>query len=395
MSGPIPEAEANDATRVTSAPEPSARQWQALARFADRYAALEEGASGALGEAAAEAALKVSGLWRDHDLTGLAEALLKTAEALRAAGLWDAVADGASPMRGVLQRALAPDTIDQIGPLILELRGELRAVRGLAARLDAWQALLAGPTGAALATGVTRLLEAMRDTDAAGLGRDTLRLVEALSETGAVGWLADNIGYLTDTITRLSSVTPMALEAAGPLLERARDDLGFAHRLAEVGRGLGDILAGPTGAAITATLADLGRWSHAHDPAGLAQEVIELLGAWRDAGVFPVLREASGALADLTASWNRLRNADDGGRAAAQALFADTARSLDAWRRWRGEQVAEQVPASGGLKGLYRLLTDARVQDGLCEAATLLHALHEGRAQTNPPSPPTRRRDGA
>ncbi|MDA8191994.1 MAG: hypothetical protein M0Z68_11155, partial [Gammaproteobacteria bacterium] len=288
----------------------------------------------------------------------------------------------------------APDTIDQIGPLILELRGELRAVRGLAARLDAWQALLAGPTGAALTTGVARLLEATRNTDVAGLGRDILRLVEALSETGTVGWLADNIGYLTDTITRLSSVTPMALEAMGPLLERARDDLGFAHRLAEMGRGLGDILAGPTGAAITATLADLSRWSHANDPAGLAQEVIELLGAWRDAGVFPVLREASGALADLTASWNRLRNADDGG-AAAQTLFADTARGLDAWRRWRGAQVAEQTPASGGLKGLYRLLTDARVQDGLCEAATLLHALHEGRAQTNPPSRPTRGRDGA
>ncbi len=391
MSGPIPEADPNNATRVTSPPGLSARQWQALARLADRYAVLEEGAAGPLGEAAAGAALKASGLWRDHDdLTGLAEVLLKAAEALRAAGLWDAIADGAAPMREVLRRALEPETISHVGPLILELRAELRAVQGLAARLDAWQALLAGPTGAALTASVTRLLEATRDIDVAGLGRDILRLVETLSQTGAVGWLADNIAYLTDTITRLSSAAPAALEAAGPLLDRARDDLLFAHRLAEMGRGLSHILAGPTGTAITAMLADLGRWAGATDTAGLARELTDLLGAWRDAGVFPVLREAGGALADLAASWNRLQNAGDGGDAAAHALFADAARGLDAWRRWRGEQ----APAPGGLKGLYRLLTDARVQDGLCEAATLLHALHEGRAQTSPPPRP-RGRDGA
>lgn len=376
MSGPLFETDTEDATRVTSAPGLSARQWQALARLADRYAALEEGASGALGEAAAGAALKASGLWRDHDLTGLSEALLKTAEAWRAAGLFDAIADGAAPMREVLRGALDHDTIDRLGPLILELR----AVQGLAARLDAWVALLAGPAGAALASGFMRLLDATRDADVAGLGHDLLRLAEALSQTGALGWLADNMAYLTDTITRLSSAAPAVMEAAGPLLEHARDDLLFAHRLAEMGRALGEILAGPMGAAITGGLADLGRWSRANDTAALACELTELLNAWRETGVFPVLREAGGAIADLAASWRRLREAGGEGDAAAHALFGDAARGVDAWRRWRGEQ----APAPGGVKGLYRLLTDARVQDGLREATTLLRALRETHAPTAP-----------
>lgn len=395
MSGPIPQTDPKDATRVGHTPELSGAQWQALARLADRYAALEEGAAGPLGGAAVGAALKASGLWRDHDLAGLAQAALKAAEALRAAGVFDAIADGAAPATESLRRALAGEGLDRIGPLILELRGALRAVQGLGARLDAWQAFLTGPAGAALVSGSVRLLEATRDTDVEGLGRDALRLLETLSQTGAIGWLADNMTYVTDTMARLSSLAPGALEAAGPLLDRARDDLLFAHRLADMGRGLGDILTGPTGAALTGLLTDLGRWSSDKDAAGFAQELAEVLAAWRDAGVLPVLRDGGLALAGIATSWDGLRKASDGGDAAAHALFANAARALDAWRHARDEATGDTPPTPGGLKGLYRLLTDTRVQEGLREAAIMLRALDGARAARTPKPPGAPRHEGA
>ncbi|MHB1513194.1 MAG: hypothetical protein ACYCTF_14220 [Acidiferrobacter sp.] len=346
MSGPLPETDPQDATRIPAgASELNARQWQALARMAERYATLEEASDGPLGAIASETVRKASGLWRDHDLARLAREILEAAEALRDAGVFAAIRDGARPAKAALGRAVDAETLKGMGAEILALRDGWRTVQRLIARLEAIEKWIEGPAAGVLTETWVRWLDATRDTDVTGLGHELLRILEGLSHTGALARLADDLPYLVDTVAQLARMAPALLEAAGPVLAQTRADLAFAHALADKGRGLADVWKGPTGEALSRAATEFSLWATEHDIAGLAQDMTALLAAFRDAGLFPAAREAGLALAGLASTWQ-------GVQAAARA--------------------DGQNDSPGGAKGLYRLLMDPRVQDGLRQGALLL-----------------------
>ncbi len=376
MSGPLPETGPESSTRIPAgACELSTRQWQALARMADRYAAFEDVAGGPLGDVATKTAERASSLLRDHDLPRLAHEILEAAEALSSAGVFAAIGEGARPAKEALGRTLDAEGMAKAGAAILELHDQWQAVRRLTARLETIEAWFEGPAAGALAQAFTRLLDATRDTDVARLGHDLLKLLGTLSRTGALSRLADEVPYVIDTVARLARMAPSWLDAAGPALAKARADLAFAHALADTGRAVGDLGKGPAGEALARAAAELSLWASGHDVAGLTQEVVALLASWRRADVFPAAREAGLALAGLAASWERAQAAAGGDGQAMQGLFLGISRTLDRMQRVRADFARGQDESPGGLKGLYRLLMDARVQDGLRQGAALLQAL--------------------
>ncbi len=387
MSGPLPETGPEGSTRVpTGACELDARQWQALARLAERYAALEDAAAGPLGDVATQAALKTSGLLRDHDLPKLANEVLEAAQALSRAGVFTAISENASPAKETLGRAVDAQSIKRMGATVLELREELRTAQRLVTRLEAIEGWFEGPAAGALAQAFVRLLDATRDTDVTGLGRDLLRILKTLSETGVLGRLADNLPYLVDTVTRLSRLAPSLLDAAGPVLEQARADLAFAHTLADMGRGVAEIWQGPTGEALARAATELSAWASQHDAVGLAQEIAALLASWRRAGVFPAVHETGLSLAGLASSLEQVQKATSADGQSLKDLTTGVSQVLDRWRRIRTGDADGQGDSPGGIRGLYQLLTEARVQDGLRQGALLLQALMDAGASTHGPA---------
>lgn len=382
MSGPLPETGQEGATGIPAgACELDARQWQALARLAERYAALEDAAGGPLGDVATRTALKASGLLRDHDLPRLTNELLEAARALSRAGVLTAISENAAPAKEALGRVIDPESIKRMGATVLELREELRTAQRLGARLEAIEGWFEGPAAGALAQAFVRLLDATRDTDVTGLGRDLLRILKTLSETGILGRLADNLPYLADTVGRLSRLAPSLLDAAGPALEQARADLAFAHALADTGRGLAEFWQGPAGEALARAATELSAWASQHDAVGLAQEIAALLASWRSGGVFPAVHEAGLALAGLASSLERAQKTAAADGQSLKDLSTGISQVLERWQRIRANGADGQGDSPGGVKGLYRLLTDARVQDGLRQGALLLQALTDAGAR--------------
>ncbi len=343
--------------------------------MAERYAALEDASNGPLGDVAGEAMRKASGLWHGHDLPTLTGEILQAAEALRDAGVFAAIRDGAQPAKEALGRTIDAEALKEIGTAALALRDEWRTVQRLSARLRALETWVESPTAGALADAWARWLEATRDTELTRLGRDLLRILETLSRSGALARLADDLPALIDTVAHLAHMAPALLEAAGPLLNQARMDLAFAHKLADRGRNVAEIWKGPTGEALSRAATELSAWAAEHNVAGLAQEITALLATLRDAGLFPAVREAGLALTGLASSWRRVQAAASADGHAIKDISAAAGETLDRWRHLRAGLADGQGDSPGGIKGLYHLLRDPRVQDGLRQGALLLSGL--------------------
>ncbi len=365
MSGPLP----GDGRQGPWDAGLSAGQWQALAHLAERVARLEEAADGPLGQGLADALTTASGTLAEHDLAGLARETLSALEALRAAGVLRALADNAETLAVLRDTRLDRATFAALTQVLNEVRADWRTWHDLARRLRASQEWLSGPGGEALAAAFTRVSGLLDRPDLERLAGELGDVLTALSESGALRALAANLPDLLAGARRLIPQGPAALADLGETLDALRADIASAHRLLEGLRGLEDLWRGPGGEALAGVVVALSRLNR-EEWVGLARDIAGLLQNWRAAGVFPALESAGGWLADaaqslplLVADWAARWNTPEG-----EAIRASLA-------RLRAALGAPESHPGGGLKGLYALLTDARVQDGLYRASVIVSAL--------------------
>ncbi len=376
MSGPIP----TESTRsVGSVPQTylDPDQWQALARLADRVMALEEAGRGPLGQAAGDWALKAAAVVQGHDLETLSQDVWRALEALSDAGLWATVADSARTLKNSLDAVpFDPAAIQKAIVSAEGLERDVRVLRGFAERLLALQEFLAGPVGQALSEAWVTWSAATEGLNLATLGQELAQTLKALSESGSLRFLADNLPSLAASLRHISATSPELVAALGPLVDTVREDLTLAHKLAAWIRHTEAFLAGPAGQAAVGAWVAASQTFTDQDLGGLAGDIVELLLAWRRMGLFPVLRDVGGGLVTLTEVWRAA-----GGSAALQETVGGIAAPSEngpGWQRigalWAAMRTAsaDQPPSEGGVKGLYKLLTDPVVQDGARQAAMIL-----------------------
>lgn len=373
-----------DGAAVVDSPLPDSltpAQWQALARLADRLVALEEAGAGPLGQVASDWALKAAAVVQGRDLETLGEELWRAIQALSQAGLWAAIADNAPYLKSTLDAvpwSALGDTqvIPEIARNAEGLKHDLGVLRALVGRLAALEELWAGPTGQALSEAWVKWSAATEAHDLAALGQDLTRALNALSASGLLRFLSENLAYFADSLRSLGASSPELLAALGPVLKTVREDLLLAHKLAESARHLEPILAGPTGAAAASAWVTASEAFAEKDLGGLARDMVDLLAAWRRMGLFPVLRDAGGGLAAIATMWQ----AADGNAVLQEKLrgWAEPGEGPSRWQQagtlWDTlkNAAATQEPAEGGVKGLYKLLTDPLVQDAVRQGAVLL-----------------------
>lgn len=365
-------------------------QWQALARLADRVVALEAAGKGPLGQAASDWVLKAAAVVQGQDVGALSQDISRALRAVSDAGLWAAIADNARTLKVALDAV--PFDAAAIQKVVVSAEGlgrDVQVLRGFAARLRALEELLAGPLGQALSEAWVTGSAATEGVDLATLGRELAQTLQALSESGSLRFLADKLPSLAASLQHISATSPELVAALGPLVNTVREDLALAHKLAEWIRHTEAFLAGPAGQAVVGAWVATSQTLTDQDLGGLARDVVELMLAWRRMGLFPVLRDVGGGLVTLTEMWRAA-----GGTAALQETvgkIAASSESAPGWRRagalWTAMRTAsaDQPPSEGGVKGLYKLLTDPLVQDGARQAAMILRLVgaslaprHEG-----------------
>ncbi len=378
-----------DAAVVDSAPPVhlTARQWQALARLADRVVALEEAGAGPLGQAVSDWALKAAAVVQGRDLKTLGQEVWRVFEALSEAGLWGAIADNAPSLKSTLDTV--PWDANAIQKVVVTAEGlkrDLQVLRAFAGRLAALEELWAGPAGQALSEAWGTWSAATEPLDLAALGRELTGTLQALSTSGSLKLLSENLPYLADSLKSLGASSPRLLAALGPLLDAAREDLVLAHKLAEWARRLEVFLSGPTGTAAASAWVTASQVFSDQDLGGLTRDIVDLLAAWRRMGLFPILRDAGGGLVAWAELW---RTVD--GSARLQEIVQSWAVPSDGafgWQRagalWHTIKTAsaDQEPAEGGVKGLYKLLTDPLMQDAARQGAIILRLVTTALAQT-------------
>lgn len=376
MSGPLPTGGAHGVGSMPHTPL-TPTQWQALARLADRIMVLEEAGKGPLGQAASDWVLKAAAVVQGQDGKTLGQDVSRALEALSDAGLWAAIADNARTLKNTLDGV--PFDAAAIQKAVVSAEGlgrDVQVLRGFAARLHALEELLAGPVGQELSEAWVTATTATEGLDLATLGQELAQTLKALSESGSLRFLADNLPSLAASLRHISATSPELVAALGPLVDTVREDLTLAHKLAAWIRHTEAFLAGPAGqAAVGAWVAASQKFTD-QDLGGLAGDIVELLLAWRRIGLFPVLRDVGGGLVTLTEVWRAA-----GGGAALQETVGRIAAPSEngpGWQRigalWAAMRTAsaDQPPSEGGVKGLYKLLTDPVVQDGARQAAMIL-----------------------
>lgn len=396
MSGPI-SLEGASIVDSASAARLTEAQWRALARLADRLVALEDAGAGPLGQAASEWALKAAAIAQGRDFATLGQELLQALKGLSEAGVWAAIADHAGSVKTTLDAI--PWDASAIQNLVVNaeaLQHDLAVLRRFAQRLAALEGLLAGPAGQALSETWVEWSTATESLDLAALGKELTQTLHALSESGALRLLSENLPYLANTLKAVSASSPAALSTLGPFFDAVREDMVLAHKLAERARRLEIFLAGPTGTAAIGAWATASQVFVDQDLGGLTRDLVDLLGAWRRMGLFPVLKDAGGGLVALARLWQTA----DGSMRLQELVQSWTAPNPGGpgWQRaaalWEAVKTAsaDQEPAEGGVKGLYKLLADPVVQDAARQAAVMFRlvttVLAQGRSSGPSSNPP-------
>lgn len=380
MSGPIPFGGDEALHRKPdAAAELRPEQWQALARFADTLNALEKAQEGALGQALAETLVKGSGFIRDHDLALITQELVRAVEALSEIGALNAVADNAHYLKNTLSALPAyKNSLADLAQAVEGAREDARTLHGLATRARALDELWAGAGGDAILHSLQQGLSLARGVDFPTIGREILQTLLVLSETGSLQYLTDNLPYVTQSLKQ--TLNPHNIAAMAGMLETARDDIALVHEAAAWLRNAQVFLAGPAGQALTAGLARVSAAIAEKDLAALLDDALDLLVTWRQIGLFPILTDLGKTGVAAATLWQSA----NGQEQLSQWLErANGFQESPAWRQIeaaleafkRGRVDAASVPATGGIKGLYDVLTDARVQQGLRQAAIILQAV--------------------
>lgn len=386
MSGPLPETDHDTAT-----PALTIRQWQALGRLAERWAAIEEAASGPLGDAAADALRRVSENTREQDLARHAKELLTTVKALSDAGLLATLNEHAATLSEALQTLSGLAAGPRFAATLDAAFADLATWHRYAAHLRAAETFLAGTAGQALLADITDAVSALPARELAHAGAATVSAITLLAETGALKVIAESLPALAETARTWA---PLASDVAALFtreLASIRADLTVAHDLAGLVRRLQEFWAGPAGTHAVAAMTEIGRRLGDEDVPGLVREILAVLVAWRDAGALTALREAAAVVAGGAAlAGGHIPGVPE--EAGLRAFVASQGPVIHArWQELRARytRLKAETPeqSAGGLKGLYTLLMDPRVQDGVRAATTLLQAIA---AAPQGPARPTR-----
>ncbi|MHB1516321.1 MAG: helical membrane plugin domain-containing protein [Acidiferrobacteraceae bacterium] len=393
MSGPIPHPEAhNGVGREPAATDDiKPEQWRALGRLADQFVRLEEAAGGSLGTVLTDRIRDLSHANTDYDIGALSQDLLGMLRALSQNGVLQAITDNtayvAQSVRTVSEN---PESLAAIAASTVKgLRNDVQLLHGLAERLRAVQGLLDGPTGAAVTKALAKVSAAYTRYDLSSIGTELAETVQALAQSGLLTLIRDNAAYLKDTTDQLVNLDPDLLKWWGVLRDTIREDLMLAHKAADLARQAQIFLDGPGGTVVTEFLTKASRAFAEHDLGGLGTELVDLLVAWRDMGLFPVLRDATTGLMTIAHTWHQSDVDPLLPRLLKHLQMLDMRGLQEAWHQAHATLDAVKTthdkathPPQGGVKGLYTLLTDPDVQEGLWKATLVIRHIVPPRNNT-------------
>jgi hypothetical protein len=212
----------NQATAPTAPPDAlSPEQWQGLARLAD----LVNAVSGPFAGPMTGALDRTLGMANRHDIGDLAEAVLDTAEALRASGLLALLRDNADLLAQSIRLlvpllARLPETLN--GLPLEELKQDVERLHRLMDKTDLLGEYVAEYfAGPAVRMSVDAADFARREALGESL-RDLLQTLGHLHRNGSLAWLRDISDYLEDREQQrlLGSLAGQGIDGAASLTAR-------------------------------------------------------------------------------------------------------------------------------------------------------------------------------
>jgi len=245
------------------------------------------------------------------------------------------------------------------------------------------------PAGGLLAEQADRVAEGYLLNDVPELLHDVLATLRSLRDSGVLDLLRENADVFMQTLELARPLLDAAWSRLDGLdLEAVRSDVQFAAATLRKARTISGFVDANLSEDLAARLSAVLEVASREDLAGTLSDVVQTLAHLRANGTLELLRESSDYLTDAIGGMDRRELVPELVRRFEQLPLMELGRLGGATERAL-EDARRESYELGGVRGLFRLLTDRQVQTGLVALGSLLRELSQPApaAGHHPPAP--------